>query len=365
MFQLMVKNFIRLFVGYFSTFLPFFTRDTFRLYCNLVNGKGDGGPTRFLLNISSSMTQKKNLEISNWSLSGCQSALVFSASWGKSFAKICKRNKIYTVLRVDGFYVPADKLDPEYALNLDYQKWVNQRLAEDLESFDHIIYQSQFSKDICDRYLFRRIDNYSIIPNGTNIKHFTPSSSKSSGPLKIVILAKHYPKHLKLAIEVLKRVLRERDVRLKIIGPMRDGADRVKEVVQSFNLDQTLMEKIELVGSLSFKELPETLRGADILLHAKVGDWCPNAVLEAMACGLPVVCPSWGGTKELVGAAGVIVDGPEWDINDSLIEGMAKGIMQIQDNLLEYKQEARNRVEAHFNIDEVSKKYLRVLKYKV
>jgi glycosyltransferase involved in cell wall biosynthesis len=46
-----------------------------------------------------------------------------------------------------------------------------------------------------------------------------------------------------------------------------------------------------------------------------VNDPCPSAVIEAMACGLPVVYPASGGTVELVGAeAGVGVAHPDgWE----------------------------------------------------
>ena len=43
------------------------------------------------------------------------------------------------------------------------------------------------------------------------------------------------------------------------------------------------------------------LRRAHVLLHTKVNDPCPTAVIEAMACGLPVAYPASGGTVELVG----------------------------------------------------------------
>ena len=41
--------------------------------------------------------------------------------------------------------------------------------------------------------------------------------------------------------------------------------------------------------------------GADLLLHTQYNDACPGLVLEAMACGLPVVYSASGGTPELVG----------------------------------------------------------------
>ena len=61
---------------------------------------------------------------------------------------------------------------------------------------------------------------------------------------------------------------------------------------------------VELVGRYSQREAPDVFRRAHVLLHTKVNDPCPTAVLEAMACGLPVVHPASGGTVELVGEGG-------------------------------------------------------------
>lgn len=55
------------------------------------------------------------------------------------------------------------------------------------------------------------------------------------------------------------------------------------------------------VPSLTVAEL---LRGHDLLVTASLHESCPNHVIEALACGLPVVYAASGGTGELVGAAG-------------------------------------------------------------
>ncbi len=98
-------------------------------------------------------------------------------------------------------------------------------------------------------------------------------------------------------------------------------------------------------------------------MHVKVGDWCPNAVLEAMGCGLPVVCPAFGGTKELVGEAGISVDGPAWEINEILVDGMVKAVIEVQSDLIGYKKKARDRILNQYNITKIAKHYLTVLEY--
>lgn len=363
MFKTRLKNFVRLLVGLYTAIIPNKSEGKFKIYFNLMGGKVYGGPNRFLTSITSSSEVKNKISISNWSLKGCKSALVFSSSWGRSFSYLAKLLGVHTVLRVDGFYVPEDKIDEEFQQSRQFRNWLNGRLATDLEAFDHIIYQSEFSKRICDQYLFKRNKDFTIISNGTNIGKFEPKYDNDNKVLRLAVLGKHYPKHLNLALDILKLLDSKTQVELNIIGPMRNGVDGVSLYYDELNLPSELREKIKCHGIVSYDDLPETLNSCDILLHVKVGDWCPNAVLEAMASGLPVVCPSWGGTTELVGEAGVSVDGPEWDFDEKLTKEMAEAVLKVQSDLVNYKKIARKRVEEHFDIEDVSKKYLKVLKF--
>jgi glycosyltransferase involved in cell wall biosynthesis len=64
------------------------------------------------------------------------------------------------------------------------------------------------------------------------------------------------------------------------------------------------------VGPLASEALAELLRGMDCYVAPSIDDPCSNALLEALACGLPALFRRSGGHPELVGEAGVGVDGP-------------------------------------------------------
>ena len=55
----------------------------------------------------------------------------------------------------------------------------------------------------------------------------------------------------------------------------------------------------------------DELRRHDVYIAASCNDPCSNALLEALACGLPAVFRASGGHPELVGDAGLPFDGPE------------------------------------------------------
>lgn len=94
------------------------------------------------------------------------------------------------------------------------------------------------------------------------------------------------------------------DLRLRIVG---DGPDRqhLRFTVADLGLD----DHVTLVGARSPDQVLDELRAADLFLHTSTSEGISNAVLEAMACGLPVVTTDAGGMGEAVrdGVDGFVV----------------------------------------------------------
>ena len=67
----------------------------------------------------------------------------------------------------------------------------------------------------------------------------------------------------------------------------------------------------KVVPPLASMQLAELLRGMDVYIAPSRNDPCSNALLEALACGLPAAYRSSGGHPELVGDAGLPFDGDE------------------------------------------------------
>jgi glycosyltransferase involved in cell wall biosynthesis len=87
------------------------------------------------------------------------------------------------------------------------------------------------------------------------------------------------------------------------------------------------------------------------LLHTKVLDPCPSVVIEAMACGLPVVHPASGGTVELVGDdAGIAVPHPvDWERDTPPEpEALADAITRVLAERERYAAAARRRAVERF-----------------
>ncbi|HEY2074034.1 MAG TPA: glycosyltransferase, partial [Gaiellaceae bacterium] len=104
------------------------------------------------------------------------------------------------------------------------------------------------------------------------------------------------------------------DARLVVAGALSfasDGREQAHGMIERLGLAGA----VDLAGPYTQAHAPALVRSADVLLHTKYNDPCPTIVLEAMACGLPVVYSASGGTPELVGDdAGIGIEAPlDWE----------------------------------------------------
>lgn len=105
-----------------------------------------------------------------------------------------------------------------------------------------------------------------------------------------------------MVIEALKTL---QDADLLVVG---EGPERraLEQQVRTSGLEG----RVRILGSLPHETLYEVYSAADALVLASSREGWPNVLLEAMACGTPVVATNVWGSGEVVGApeAGVVVD---------------------------------------------------------
>jgi len=90
-------------------------------------------------------------------------------------------------------------------------------------------------------------------------------------------------------------LMRDMNTKLYVIGegPQRDA-------LQSRIASHGLADRVFLTGERPQSELAEWHSAADLFCLASHREGCPNVVIEAMACGLPVVASDVGGIGELI-----------------------------------------------------------------
>ena len=82
------------------------------------------------------------------------------------------------------------------------------------------------------------------------------------------------------------------------------------------------LERIRSVGPVTSLEVAELLRTHDVYVAPSRDDPCSNALLEALACGLPAAFLASGGHPELVGEGGLPFEADDElpDVLDRLVE---------------------------------------------
>ncbi|MET0106812.1 MAG: TIGR03088 family PEP-CTERM/XrtA system glycosyltransferase [Sedimenticola sp.] len=129
-----------------------------------------------------------------------------------------------------------------------------------------------------------------------------------------------------------------------------------------------MQELLDLVENLGIKEItwvtgsrndiPELLQSMDLFVLPSKAEGISNTILEAMACGLPILATKVGGNEELVeqGDTGELVP-PE---NPQAMMNAIEGYLLNKDQRLEHGKAGRQRVEKMFSMDSMVGSYLSV-----
>jgi teichuronic acid biosynthesis glycosyltransferase TuaC len=91
------------------------------------------------------------------------------------------------------------------------------------------------------------------------------------------------------------KLLSSESIKLYVIG---EGPERAALEAQIANHE--LVDRVFLIGSRPQEELAEWYSAADLFCLASSREGCPNVVIEAMACGTPVIAADVGGVRELL-----------------------------------------------------------------
>jgi glycosyltransferase involved in cell wall biosynthesis len=142
-----------------------------------------------------------------------------------------------------------------------------------------------------------------------------------------------------------------------IVGgdPPGDPTATERKRIQYTIGDLGLSRHVELHGHARPDELRAQLQRADAFLHASLVEGLPNVVLEAMACGLPVVATDVGATREAVtdGVEGLLVPP-----RDPAAAAVALARLWREPQLrLRLGAAGRARVEREFGLGEQTRRY--------
>jgi glycosyltransferase involved in cell wall biosynthesis len=234
----------------------------------------------------------------------------------------------------------------------------NEPMAQVLADADHVFYQSAFCKMAADRFLGSPRGHWDILYNPVDTSLFRPATETPAGgePVLLCTGSHHSFYRVQVALEVLAIVRRALPgARLTLAGGYRWRASESEALAETRASAAALgvEQAVEIRGAYTQEEAPALYGRAQILLHTKYADPCPRVVVEAMACGLPVVYSATGGVPELVAAeAGIGVPGPlDWERDHPpSAAAMADAVLIVAGALGRYSAAARGRAVSRFDV---------------
>jgi glycosyltransferase involved in cell wall biosynthesis len=192
-------------------------------------------------------------------------------------------------------------------------------LARVARAADRVLAVSAFTKREAVELLGVAESRVTVIGNAVD-PVFTPAGPAAHGDYVLAVGTLEPRKNLRRVAEAAARAGAE----LRVVGARGWGG----------------VDSLGWLGEVSDEELAALLRGARALVYPSLYEGFGIPVLEAMACGTPVVTSGGGATEEVAGGAAVLVDPLD-------VEAIAAGIDEAATRRDDLRRQGLERARAY------------------
>jgi glycosyltransferase involved in cell wall biosynthesis len=225
---------------------------------------------------------------------------------------------------------------------------------------DIVIYQSEFSRRWWERVYGAADATTWVVHNGVPLDRYTPAGPEKPPGDRVRIaviegrLGGGYEVGLGWAVALSAGLQRRlgRSVELVVAG---EASPAVRAAYPN---------DVVWKGLLAPDDVPALHRSVHVLFSTDLHPACPNSVIEAMACGNPVVAFDTGAIPELVTeSAGAVVGfgADPWRVETPDIDGLIEPTVAVVANQDRYRAGARERAEQAFGVGRMTDGYLSAL----
>lgn len=227
-----------------------------------------------------------------------------------------------------------------------------------------VVYQSRFAQAWWERTFGPAPVPSSVVLNGVPLDRYTPlgPGRPPTDRVRLLIvegnLAGGYEVGLEHAAALAEQLARRLSQPLEVAI-----AGQAPATLRARWSDLTTARAAWL-GAVPAEDIPLLARSAHLLFAADPNPACPNSVIEALACGLPVIAFDTGALPELVtGDAGRVVPygADPWRLEAPDAAALAHAAVELLADQPRYRAAARARAEAGLGLDTMVRGYTQVL----
>lgn len=225
---------------------------------------------------------------------------------------------------------------------------------------DRVIYQSRFAHEWWEREHGIFDKPQLVIHNGVDLQLFTPQlSERPADHYRVLMVEAHhgggFDQGLRSGVGLVQRLngTLDRPVEMVVVGDVPPMIQR-----------QYNQPWITWLGVVDHAQIPAIDRSAHLFFSGDINAACPNAVLEALACGLPVVAYDTGSMPELITEqVGRLATygGDVWKLDPPDADSLANAAREILTAREDLCTSAREHAVAKFDIQNAAARYLDVL----
>ena len=271
-----------------------------------------------------------------------------------------RRRGIRIVQRLDGInWVQRVKWSGvRYSVRAEYGNFmlalIRSRFA------DRVVYQSQFIRRWWEEWYGIAKAPAKVIVNGVDLNAYTQlgEHERPTDKYRILLLegslARGLNSGLFHAVSVAEKLSATYPMEVVVAGTVDEATQR--------KLQSTV--PVKFLGTVPRADIPKLARSSHLMYCAEVNPPCPNSVIEALACGLPVIGFDSGALKELVtDDAGCIVPygANPWKLKTPNIAALAESASEVLEKQDQFRAAARRRAESALGLDAMVDSYIKVL----
>ncbi len=273
-----------------------------------------------------------------------------------------RRRGARLVQRLDGINWLHRRLrtGPRHFLRAEY----GNRLLAFLRSrlVDRLVYQSEFVQGWWRDWFGQERVPATVIHNGVDLQTFTDQGphERPSDRFRLLMvegsLQGGYETGLETALELARLLSQKFPLELVVAGRVPPEMQARYEGREKFPL--------RWQGLVPHADIPALDRSAHLLYSADLNAACPNSVIEALACGLPVTAFATGALPELVteDSGRLVPYGSDpWKLEKPDLPALADAAAQVLQDQPHFRAGARRRAEQAFDLDKMVERYLDVL----